>query len=44
VIKYLLDTNAISELRKPKPHKAHEIDAWVAGLALEMCAILNASV
>ena len=29
--KFLLDTNVISELRKPKPHGA--VVAWVAGLA-----------
>ncbi len=30
---YLLDTNVISELRKPKPHGA--VVAWVAGLRPE---------
>jgi predicted nucleic acid-binding protein len=28
--KYLLDTNVVSELRKPKPHGA--VIAWIAGL------------
>lgn len=30
MIKYLLDTNVISELRKPKPHGA--VLAWITGL------------
>jgi predicted nucleic acid-binding protein len=30
VTKYLLDTNVVSELRKPKPHGA--VVAWIGGL------------
>jgi toxin FitB len=30
VTKYLLDTNVVSELRKPKPHGA--VIAWIGGL------------
>src|SRR5271157_4844536 len=30
VTKYLLDTNVVSELRKPKPHGA--VVAWIEGL------------
>ena len=38
--KFLLDTNVISELRKPKPHGA--VIAWLTGLREEqihICAV-----
>jgi predicted nucleic acid-binding protein len=33
VIRYLLDTNVVSELRKPKPHGA--VKAWISSLHAE---------
>jgi predicted nucleic acid-binding protein len=42
VTKYLLDTNVVSELRKPKPHGA--VVAWIGGLRDDQLYISAATI